>query len=189
MIILRRYIFWGIGWLLLLSSLVSYFAFAWSEAWTLSLQIRGFGIRHGTPNNVHLWTPTTSSSDQEISWQFTDNFRIEDLQGYMTGHYTTIQCDGIYGSLGNTLTGIYLKAGNVTPTLLLWNSGNVSIGTALGSYITILTPVTYIYKATDIANAWVANKYWDKPRLKITIPWWTPPGTYSGTIVFSLYMN
>jgi len=186
----KRYIFWVIWWVfLLLSSWLSYFTFAWSVEWTLSLEIKGFGIRHGTPNNVNLWTPTTSSSDQEISWQFTENFRIEDLQWYITGHYTTIQCDGVYGSLGNKLTGIYLKAGNSSPTLLMWNPGHVFIGTALDNFVSILTPVTYIYKSTDIANAWVANKYWDMPRLKIIIPGSTPPGTYSGTIVFSLYMD
>jgi len=174
---------------LLFSSWLWYFTFAWSETWTLTLEIKGIGIRHGTPNNVNLWTPTTSSSDQEISGQFVDTFWIEDLQGYMTGHYTTIQCDGVYGSAGNTLTGIYLKAGNATPTLLFWTTGNVSIGTALSDYISILTPVTYIYKSTDIANLWVANRYWDQPRLKIVIPGWTPAGTYSGTIVFSLYMD
>jgi len=161
--------------------------FAWSEQATVTFTIKGIGIRHGTPNNVNLWTPTTSSSDQEISWQFTDNFRIEDLQGYITGHYTTIQCDGIYGSAGNTLTGIYLKAGNSSPTLSWWITGNVHISTELTNYVSILTPVTYLYKPTDIINQSLINTYGDNPWLKIIIPGETPPGTYSGTIVFSLY--
>ena len=162
--------------------------YAFSTTAQLSLEIVGFGVRHGTPNNVNLWSPTSSPSDQEISGQFNNYFRIEDLQWDITGHYTTIQCDGVHGSAGNTLTGVYLKAGNMTPTKILWATGNVHIGAELSNYVSIINPVTYLYKPTDISNAWTANKYWDIPRLKIFIPGWTPWGTYSGTIVFSFYM-
>ena len=154
---------------------------------TITLEVKGVGLRHGTPDNINLWTPTTSSTDQEITGQFSGNFWIEDLQWDITGHYTTIQCDGIYGSEGNKLTGIYLKAGNVTPTYIGWITGNVFISNELTNYASILNPVTYIYKPTAIANAWLWNTYGDNPWLKIIIPGWTPPGTYSGTIVFSLY--
>ena len=185
----KRHVFFWISWIVLLFfSSLCYFVSAWSEAWTLTLQIVGFGIRHGTPNNVNLWLPTTSGSDQEISWKFNGDFWIEDLQWYITGHYTTVQCDGVYGSAGNKLTGVFLKAGNTTPTLIQWSPGSVHISTWLLDYTSINTPVTYIYKSTDIQNAWLANRYWDTPRLKILIPGWTPPGTYTGTIVFSLYM-
>lgn len=184
----RQIVFWIGGIALVFFSSLSYLVFAWSEQGTLSLQIVWFGIRHGTPNNVNLGMPTVSSTDQEISGQFDDNFWIEDLQWYTTGHYTTIQCDGVYWSAGNKLTGVYLKAGNTIPTLLQWSPGNVRIATWLSDYTSILTPITYIYKPTDVANAWLANSYGDTPRLKISIPWWTPGGTYSGTIVYSLYM-
>ena len=171
----------------MLFSSLFYFAFAWSEQWILRLEIVGMGIRHGTPSNVNLWTPTTSLGDQEITGQFDDSFWVEDLQWYITGHYSTIQCDGVYGSAWNRLTWVYFKAENSIPTLLEWTTGNVFIGTGLDTYQNILSPITYIYKPTNISNAWVLNRYWDTPRLKIVIPGWTPPGTYSGTIVFSLY--
>ena len=174
----------------MLCSSLSYFVFAWTWTiyWTVSLQINGVGLRHGTPNNVNLWTPNTSPNDQEIVWQFDDNFWVEDLEWYITGHYTTIQCDGVYGSAGNKLTGVYLKVGNSNPTLLMWGTGNVHIATELNDYVSILNPITYIYKPTAIDNEWAINRYWDRPRLKIIIPGWTPPGNYSGTIVFNLYM-
>lgn len=135
-----------------------------------------------------MWIPTVSTSDQEISGQFDDFFWVEDLEWYITGHYTTIQCDGVYWSAGNILTGVYLKAGSTSPTLIQWAPGNVLISTELYDYTSIITPVTYIYKPTGAGNAWLINRYGDIPRLKILIPGWTPPGTYSGTIVFSLYM-
>lgn len=169
-------------------SLLSYVVFAWNSVWIISLAIVWVGIRHGTPNNVNLWTPITSVSQQEIIWQFDDNFWVEDLQGYITGHYTTIQCDGIYGPAGTKLTGVFLKAWNTSPILMQWSIGNVFIASGLADYVNILTPITYIYKPTDPSNVWRLNQYGDKPRLKIIIPAYSPPGNYSGTIVFSLYM-
>ncbi len=154
---------------------------------TLNFEITGIWLRHGTPSNVNLWVIPTSTSDQDFSGQFSDYFWIEDLQWYITGHYTTIQCDGVYGSAGNTLTWVYLKAGDLTPTLVQWLSGNVHIASGLANYTSILNPITYFYKPTSNINAGIVNTYWDKPWLKILIPWSTPPWSYSGTIVFSFY--
>ena len=189
MINLKKWVIFWMGWIALLAfSLLSYSTFASLEKWAITLRIIGVGIRHGTPNNINLWTPIVSSGDQEISGQFNGNFWVEDLEWYSTGHYTTVQCDGVYWSAGNRLTWIYLKAGGTSPVLLEWATGNVLINTWLDNYISIFTPVTYIYKPTNINNRWIANRYWDSPRLKIVIPGWSPAGTYSGTIVFSLYM-
>jgi len=190
MIILKRHIFFWIGWIAItLISSLFYFVFAWIEQWTLSLEIIGVGIRHGTPSNVNLWVYGTSSNDQEISGQFSDYFWVEDLEWYVTGHYTTIQCDGVYGSAGNRLTWVYLKAGSTSPILILWATWNVLISSGIYDYVSILNPITYIYKPTEASGNWVINKYWDKPRFKIFIPGGTPAGHYSGTIIFSLYMN
>lgn len=187
MIRFRKNIFLWIVWILFLSfSWLFFFVFAIDA--TLSFKIVWSGIRHGTPNNVNLWMPIASLSDQEISGQFTDDFRVEDLEWYITGHYTTIQCDGVYGSAWNKLTWVYLKADDTNPTLVQWISGNVFISNELTTYTSILNPVTYIYKSTNSNNLWIWNKYWDTPWLKIAIPGWTPSGTYSGTIVFSFYI-
>jgi len=158
-----------------------------NNQWDITFEIKGIGTRHGTPDNANLWVLTTSINDQEFSGQFTDYFWIEDMQWNITGHYTTIQCDGIYGPAWYMLTWIYLKAGNTIPTLIQWLTGNVLIASELYNYTSVLNPMTYIYKPTDSSNAWLPNKYWDKPRFKIIIPAYAPPGTYSGTIVFSYY--
>ncbi len=156
----------------------------------ITLEITGLGIRHGTPGNFPIGTVYSSPYDQEISGQFTEPFWIEDIEGYTTGHYTTIQCDGIYGPSNTRLTGIELKAGSITPELLMWlTSLHVKINPVLSSYTNIIEPVTYIYKETDPSNIGIINKYGDKPWIKIFIPAGSPPGTYSGTIVFSFYME
>ncbi|MFA7298354.1 MAG: hypothetical protein WC010_01790 [Candidatus Absconditabacterales bacterium] len=154
----------------------------------VSLEVTGIGIRHGTPANVNLGTIIASPGDQEFSGQFSNYFRVDDMQGYITGYYTTIQCDGIYGSTGNKLTGVYLKAGNIIPEYIQGITGNhILINSILSTYTNILLPITYLYKETHIDNKGLINKYGDKPWIKIFIPGGTPPGSYSGTIVFSFY--
>lgn len=190
MISSKKRMFFLISWMaLVVVSSLAYYTYA--VTWTISLDITGIWLRHGTPDNVNLWVITASTGDQEISGQFTDYFRIEDLEWYVTGHYTTVQCDGIYGPYGIRLTWVYLKAGNDFPILVRWSTGNnVFIATWLtDDYVSILSPVTYIYKATNPNNAGIINRYGDMPRLKIVIPGGTPPGMYSGTIVFSFYME
>lgn len=160
------------------------------EQWSLTLEIKGMGIRHGTPENLYLWNIVSSLSDQYISGHFTDYFRVEDIEWYITGHYTTIQCDGVYGPNGFILTGVDLMAGNSSPELIMWATGpNVSINSVLSSYTSILEPITYIYKNTASNNAGIVNRYGDKPWLRILIPPTAPSGIYSGTIVFSFYME
>jgi len=185
----KRHIFFWMFFVLLLWVSAFLYTYVQAEQWIVSLEIQGIGIRHGTPENFNLWVLNTSGQEQYISGQFTDYFWIEDLEWYSTGHYTTIQCDGVHWPSWYIITWVYLKAGNTTPTLIQWLANtNILIWTWLHDYASIYSPMTYIYKPTNNTNAWIANKYWDKPRLKITIPAYAPPGTYSGTIVFSLYM-
>jgi len=168
---------------------LSYAFFVQADEWIISLEITGLGIRHGTPENFSFWTVAASLSDQYISGQFTEPFWVEDIEWYITGHYTTIQCAGVYGP-NHVLTWVEFMAGNTTPELLMWLTWtNVYINPLLSTYTNIIEPVTYIYKETNINNAWLVNKYWDKPRLKILIPPAAPSGVYSGTIIFSFYME
>lgn len=184
----KKNIYWMCWIIIVVISSLIYSTFAWIEQWTLSLEIRWIWIRHGTPANANLWAFTVSGNDQEISGQFNDYFWVEDLQGIITGYYTTVQCDGIYGSSGNKLTWVYLKAGNTSPTFIMGLTGNVLISTGIYNYVSILDPVIYMYKPTNVGNGWLVNKYWDKPRFKIIIPGWTPAGSYSWTITFDLHM-
>lgn len=165
------------------------FLFAASEKGQISFEIKSMGLRHGTPNDVYLGTLSTAPYDQEISGQLNEYFWIEDMQGYITGHYTTIQCDGIYWPDDYMITWIYFKAGNTAPTLLQGVTGNVHIYPDLYQYTSIIHPMTYMYKLTVLSNKWITNIYGDKPRFKLLIPANAPIGSYSGTITFSFYMD
>jgi len=155
----------------------------------LRLQLQWLWIRIWTPENFNVWTINYSSQEQEVTWRFNDYFRVEDLDSRMTGHYTTIQCDGLYATWWYSLTWIYLKYGNLNPTLIYGQTWVVSISNFLSGYQSITNPITYIYKSTSWGNIWVVNRYGDKPYVKIIIPAYSNTWDYSGTITFSLYMN
>lgn len=167
----------------------AYSAFASPEQGKVSFEITSIGLRHGTPSDVHLWTLSTTAYDQELSGHLNEYFWIEDMQWYITGHYTTIQCDGIYWPQWYVITWVYFKAGNTYPTLLQWNTGNVYIYPSLYTYTSILSPMTYLYKTTSLSHAGITNIYGDMPWFKILIPANAPAGSYSGTITFSFYMD
>lgn len=183
----KQYMFLLVGWIFLCLIVSGIYRVNAAEA-DITLKITGLGVRHGTPENLPIWMVMALPTDQEISGQFTENFRVEDLLWSIVGHYTTIQCDGIYGPYWTKLTWIELKAGNILPQLLMGMTGpNVYINPDLSHYINITEPVTYFYKETETNQLGIINKYGDKPWIKILIPSSAPPGIYSGTIVFSFY--
>ena len=163
--------------------------YAVNDTSEITLKITWLGIRHGTPDNLNLWTVTYSNFVQEVTWQFNSGFWIEDLLWLATWHYTTVQCDGLYWPNWSIITWVYLKNWNTSPVRLLWNAWNVLISTSLNDYVSIYNPIVYIYKPSSPSNVWLANKYSDKPNIKLLIPSNTTAGDYSWTIVFTLYMN
>jgi len=164
------------------------FVLWWADI-ELSLEIEWIWIRHGTPSNLDLWVISYSPQEQEITWQFDSGFWIEDLMWLVSWHYTTIQCNGLSDGNWSIITWIYLQAWNADPIKVLWNTWNVLISSGLIAYKSIYNPLVYIYKPTDPINIWKANKYQDIPTLKVVVPANTTAGTYSWTIVFSLYME
>jgi hypothetical protein len=160
------------------------FADTWQT--DLNLEIAWWGLTIGNPANYNFGTVWVSVDDQIITWQFTDYFWLEDLEGSNSWYFTTIQCNGLKSNLGNTLTGIYLKQNNLTK--LLWvDNPRVKIQSVFLDYYTINKPVTYLYRNPE-TNYWTISKYWDIPFLKIVIPWGTAPWTYVWTITFTLYV-
>jgi len=166
-----------------------FFVLWWTDNVQLTLEIKWIWIRHWTPDNLNLWTIPYSIQEQEITWQFTSWFWVEDLLWLATWHYTTIQCDGLYWSDWSIITWVYLKNWNIYPVKLLGNTWSVFISTNLNNYNSIYNPVVYIYKTSAQSNVWLANRYQDIPTIKVIVPPNTTAGDYSWTIVFSLYMN
>ncbi len=159
--------------------------FVVSQNQQISIRIHWQWIIIWTPNNLDLWT-ITSWSIVEVS--FWDHFWIEDLRWSNTGHYTTMQCDGLYGEWAAAwvvITGVQLSWANVER--LLWLENDTLIYSNLVSWTDITSPQLYLYRNNNISNGWVWNKYWNKPSIRITVPDDVPVGTYKGKITYTLY--
>jgi hypothetical protein len=166
-----------------------YFVFALDRTSEITFEIKWIGIRHGTPDNLNLGTIQYSNQAQEITWKFGKYFWVEDLMWLRTGHYTTIQCDWLYGPTGAVITWIYLMAWNPVPERIFGVTWNVLISTTLNSFQSIYKPLVYIYKPTSGSNFWLANRYGDEPIIKIVVPPNPTAGTYRWIIMFTLYMD
>lgn len=170
--------------------IISFFSFLFigvviSQNAQLSLDIQWQWLIIWTPSNLDLGTISAGST---IESNFLDYFWIEDLRWTNTGHYTTIQCDGLYGPDGATstvITGVELSGAVIEK---IWGKDNQTlIYSNLSSRTDITSPQLYLYRNDSVSNNGAINKYWNKPSIKITVPTWTPAGTYKGKITYTLY--
>lgn len=151
----------------------------------IELEIKWQWLIIGTPNNLNLgsvnaWAIIISS--------FLDYFWLEDLRGTSTGHYTTIQCDGLYWpnwSVTNVITWIQLSGAVIEK--IAWADNDTLIYSNLNTWTDITSPKLYLYRNNAVSNVWVINRYWNKPDIRISVPSWMPAGTYKGNITYTLY--
>lgn len=137
------------------------------------------GLIIWNPWNLSFGTVTAGST-----WiaNFIDYFWIQDGRWYITGHYTTIQCAGLYGPSNLLITGVQMSG-----SLSLINgvsNANVKMDTG---WIDITDPQLYFYKTNNSNNTGKMNKYGSKPSIRVYIPSWSPAGSYSGKVIYTLY--
>jgi hypothetical protein len=156
---------------------------------TVNLTITSWNIIIGTPGECDLWTFESSSETWYISGQcrIGEYFYVNDLVWNDSGYRTTIQITNLNWSLGDSISGdlIELKRWSTTPTKLAGQTNeNVIISSTLSWYYPIWESINYIMR-NQWTNNWLVGKYWDSPRIKITIPPYSA-GSYSWTIIFTL---
>lgn len=157
----------------------------------VSIDILPWEITRWASSNLSLGQISLDDQNKELSWQFEDDFWINDLKWHDNGYNTMIVSDWLIWPNWNILTGIYLMAGNGNRPVLdrgvLWD---VRINDVFsGNYHSIYwDPVVYIYRPVW-PNNWKINKYKDRPWIKIVVPPYTSPWTYSGTIYFDVPGN
>lgn len=150
----------------------------------LSLKIIWNGLIIGTPANLSLWTVSPWTTVQKT---FDDYFWLEDLRGISTGHYTTIQCDGLYGPNGYVITWVQMIWPNVV--LIGWLTNQTTIYSNLSSRTDVTTPQLYLYRNNNIDTSTLGftNRYGNKPSIKVSIPSNAPVGSYKWKITYTLY--
>lgn len=135
-----------------------------------------------TPENLNIWS-VSPWNDKEVN--FTDYFWIEDLRWTNTGHYTTIQCDWLYGPSDAIITWVQLSWATVD--MIAGKPNNTLIYSNLSSRTDVTEPKLYLYRNNNVSNNWAINRYWNKPAIKITVPSWVPAGSYKWKITYTLY--
>jgi hypothetical protein len=153
----------------------------------VTVAITPWQITYGSPVYLNLWQINLSQTQQEIEWQFSEHFWISDLEASDNGYTTTIVSDGLVWANWIILTWIYLAAwNNGIPDLLAGLVWDVRINQLFsGNYFSINNPITYIYRPQWL-NYWRISKYGDRPWIKIIVPPYAQPWTYSWTIYFDI---
>jgi len=135
-----------------------------------------------TPANLNLWSVNPWDT---IEINFDDYFWVEDLRWTNTGHYTTIQCDWLYGPSNFVIT--WLQLSWATVEMIDWRTNNTLIYSNLSDRTDITDPTLYLYRNNDLSNNWAINRYWNKPAIRVFVPEDAPAGSYKGKITYTLY--
>jgi cysteine-rich repeat protein len=158
----------------------------YTSAFTVTLPTGDFCI--ASPSSIAFPSFTTASSAQ--TWFTTSSwyFQLIDSSGVDSGYYTTLQITQLSWtstSISNTWiarqsTGIVLLSWTANTGVVLWS--------AFTSYSVASGTVTFI-KRDPAPNWWKKWTYWAPLQLRISLPAYIRPGTYTGTITYTLYEN
>jgi len=166
-----------------------------SENVTVQVEIQPGDICIGTTGSFDFGTYTSSATAQTVTGAFTDDFYVEDLNGGFSGYYTTLQLSGdLTSGDGNTI-----GASNVSVKTPATGAGaiNTMAGTAntrvvvdagMAAFQTLDSARTLI-KRDSAANFGIVGQYGVMPEMQVVVPAYTPVGTYSATMVYTLYEN
>lgn len=144
-------------------------------------------------NWLIIWTPWNLNLGTVIPWNtievnFSDYFWIEDLRWTSTGHYTTIQCDGLFGPNGSTGTVItWVQMSWALVELVAWVANNTLVYSNLTSWTDITEPQLYFYRNENTTNPGWVNRYGNKPAIKISVPSDISSWNYKWKITYTLY--
>lgn len=165
------------------------------------LTIQGGDITIGSQDSgFDMGSVTVSSVDTTTSNIFNattgDYFFVDDLKGVDDGYYTTIQMSdftqGGWGAgviPGDNLT-IRTTATNPLDTIAGATNPLVNLGTVDGTYRSFgTTPLTFISRNAWLPNNGLIGRYGMYADFELTVPAYTPVGTYQGTLTYTLYEN
>lgn len=161
-----------------------------TENVTVQVEILAGDICIGTTGAFDFGQYTVSSSSQNQTWVFTDEFWVEDLKGADTGYYTTVQLSGDMVGPGTATipaANVSMKVDSTTVTTM---AGSTNTGVVVDSWLLSFTAlnsaVTFIERV-DGTNNGLIGMYGTIPEMQIVIPAYQSVGTYTATLVYTLY--
>jgi hypothetical protein len=142
-----------------------------------------------TPNNFTFsWIVKSQTYSQELTWQFSWNnyFFVDDQLWLDNGRYTTISSTDLSWNIDMITNNNLFIQRNQLEKLEWDDNGLVEINSLLDNYTPLSWQIIYIFRntANNLRKKW---KYWDKPYLKINIPWAKPANNYHSQLIFTIY--
>ncbi|MCF7835185.1 LamG domain-containing protein, partial [Candidatus Gracilibacteria bacterium] len=140
-----------------------------------------------TPLSFNLGNVNAGGIAYTLSGQFPTDFQVQDQRG-TTGRHTTIQ---LPLALSGTVLGTSIPGSNIYTksdlTVVGSNTNNLNINPSMSSYVNGANPITHISRVNS-TNPYQCpiGTYGNKPWLKVDVPAWTNPGTYSGTLTYDI---
>ena len=160
----------------------------------VSVNLTGGNICIWSSGNFGFGQYTVSSLSQTVTGAFVgvnSYFFVDDQKGIDTGYYTTVQMSGhLVSNNGSVISGqnVYMMT-STTPVLIAWRDNpRVIIHAGMASFQS-LDSARQLINRNAAANAGLTSKYGTLPTMQLVIPAYTPVGTYTGTLVYSLYEN
>ena len=160
----------------------------------VTVQITAGNLSIGINNNETLdfgsfGIPTVATPQTK---KFTENFRVEDMEGAEAGYYTTLGMSGDLTSAGGesiSAANLAIRATDAISVIDGTTNSNVKVNSTMSSNFASLggNAVTFIERGQDASGR--VGKYGVKPEMELTIPAYQSVGSYSGTLVYTLYEN
>ena len=165
---------------------------------TVNVTILPGNICIGSTGVFNFGSYTVSSVAQTITNAFSVAtgwyFYVDDLRGADSGYYTTVQMSGnlvgIWGSIPAINVSMRTAAVGAAGVTTLAGTANtrVTIDAAMSAYQT-LDVARQLIERNTAANSWVIGQYGVLPQMQLVIPAYQSVGTYTGTLVYTLYTN
>ena len=159
---------------------------------TVTVAIKPGDICIGSEGAFNFGNYNVSTSSQTVNGTFATPFWVEDLKGADAWYYTTVQMSGnLQGSGTNSIasSNISMRAnGGITTMAGTANTSVVVNSAVAGAYQPLNNPVTLI-KRDNAVNYGRIGRYGTTPSLQLVIPAYQSVGTYTGTLVYTLYNN
>ncbi len=161
-----------------------------AENVTVEVEILPGDICIGTTGSFDFGQYTVSATAQAQTGLFTDEFWVEDLKGSNTGYYTTLQLSGNMvgpGIASIPAANVSVSVANTTVSLMAWSA---NAGVVLPAWLTTPTalnsPVTFLERQDGVNNGLI-GMYGKIPSLHVLIPGYQSVGSYTATLVYTLY--
>ncbi len=163
-----------------------------SENVTVEVEILPGDICIGTTGSFDFGQYMALSTGQTQNGSFSDEFWVDDLKWSNTWYYTTVQLSGNMQGPGASFipaanvfmsvawTWVTTIAGSVNP--------NVSVADGLLSYTPLNSAVTFIRRPVW-ANNGLIGRYGKIPLMRVVIGAYQAVGTYTATMVYTIYEN